>query len=282
MPELNSIRQSNPEMKLAVSNIAWYPGEIDDFITLLSSLRCEGIELAANMIWDEPIDVSITKRKELRAKIEDAGLKVTGLQSLLYTHPEFVLFNGKHLRIRMIDYLSKTMEVCRDLGGEVVVFGSPRNRNKGNTAEQKAYSIAVEFFSVMGRIAQENGVCFCIEPLGRTETNFINTVKDAERLIKDVGKSGLGLHIDAKGLIDAKEYDAPYLIDSFSKAKHFHVNDSNLKPPGSTGFDHSLISSILQRSEYSQYISIEMRRIDDDVVGVIKKAVEYVNKTYFQ
>ena len=84
-------------MKLAVSNIAWYPGEIDDFITLLSSLRCEGIELAANMIWDEPVDVSITKRKELRAKIEDAGLKVTGLQSLLYTHPEFVLFNGKHL-----------------------------------------------------------------------------------------------------------------------------------------------------------------------------------------
>jgi sugar phosphate isomerase/epimerase len=181
----------------------------------------------------------------------------------------------------MIDYLSKTMEVCRDLGGEILVFGSPRNRNKENIAEHKAYSIAVEFFSIMGRIAQENDVCFCIEPLGRTETNFINTVKDAERLIKDVGNSGLGLHIDAKGLIDAKEYDAPYLIDSFSNAKHFHVNDSNLKPPGSTGFDHSLISSKLQRSEYSQYISIEMRRIDDDVVGVIKSAVEYVNKTYF-
>jgi sugar phosphate isomerase/epimerase len=83
-------------------------------------------------------------------------------------------------------------------------------------------------------------------------------------------------------LRDAKEYDAPYLIDSFSNAKHFHVNDSNLKPPGSTGFDHSLISSILRRSVYSQYISIEMRRIDDYVVGVNKKAVEYVNKTYFQ
>ena len=72
------------------------------------------------------------------------------------------------------------------------------------------------------------------------------------------------------------------MIDSFSNAKYFHVNDSNLKPPGSTGFEHNLISSILQRSEYSRYISIEMRRIDDDVVGVIKKAVEYVNKTYFQ
>jgi len=268
-------------MKLAVSNIAWFPGEIDDFITLLSSLRCEGIELAVNMIWSEPIDVCITKRKELRSKIEDAGLKVTGLQSLLYTHPELILFNGKNHRIKMMDYLSKTMEVCSDLGGEILVFGSPRNRNKDNISKHKAHLIAVEFFSAMGRIAQENDVCFCIEPLGRKETNFINTVRDAEKLIKDVGSNYLGLHIDAKGLIDEKEYESPYLIESFSKARHFHVNDSDLKPPGSTGFDHSLISSIIQRSSYSQYISIEMRRIDNDVVGAIKCAVEYVKKTYF-
>ena len=68
--------------KLSVSNVAWYKNNIEEFIIFISSLGCKGIELAASMIWDEPLDATYVERMDLRGKIKDAGLQLTGLQAL--------------------------------------------------------------------------------------------------------------------------------------------------------------------------------------------------------
>lgn len=269
-------------MKLAVSNVAWYQKEIDNFLELLSSMECHGIELAASMIWDEPIDSSGKERLELRRKIEDSGLKLTGLQALLYTRKDLLLFKDERTRQKILDYLIKLMDICSDLGGEVLVFGSPQNRKIGDLLVKEAYSLAVDFFSKVAKHAEERNVFFCIEPLGRIETDFINTVKEAEKLIRDVGNpKGIGLHIDAKGLIDENEVSSPYITRSFSIAKHVHLNDPGLMPPGSTGYDHKQIRDRIKESGYSRFVSIEMRRQEPDVEGAIRKAVNYVKKVYF-
>lgn len=269
------------KLKLAVSNVAWYPKEIDGFLQLLTSLKCQGIELAANMLWEEPVDSSVKERLELRRKIEDAGLKLIGLQSLLYTRRDLLLFKDEQTRQKTLDYLTKLMELCFDLGGEILVFGSPRNRNIGVLSKDQAYVIAVNFFRQVGEQAYERNVFFCIEPLGKTETDFVNTVKEAERLIADTGDSpGLGLHIDTKGLIDANEVSDSYLTRSFARAKHVHLNDPGLMPPGSTGYDHQKIRVRMEGSGYSRFVSIEMKRQDSDVEGAIRRAVEYIKKIY--
>ena len=108
-------------MKLAVSNVAWYPKEIDTFLQILSSLKCQGVELAASMLWDEPLESGLKERKKLRRKIEKAGLKLTGLQALLYSHRELLLFKDRETRQKILDYMTGLMDLCSDLGGEVLV-----------------------------------------------------------------------------------------------------------------------------------------------------------------
>jgi sugar phosphate isomerase/epimerase len=269
-------------MKLAFSNVAWYPKRIDDFMELIVSLGCRGIELAASMIWDEPVDTTYSQRANLRRKIEGAGLQLTGLQALLFTRPDLMLFGDNVCRRKTVDYLTGLMDICNELGGEALVFGSPRNRNTGGLPAADARRIAIDFFGELGRRAEERRVFFCIEPLGKVETDFINTVADAEELIRLIGSHGLGLHIDAKGLIDEDEVSAPYLTKSFSIAKHVHLNDPGLKAPGSTGFDHRAISRAIAGSGYSRFLSIEMRRVEDEVEGSIKRAIEYVKQIYFR
>ncbi len=270
------------KMKLAVSNIAWYPKEIDNFLRLLSSLKCQGIELAASMLWDEPVDSLTKERLELRRKIENAGLKLTGLQALLYSRRDILLFKDKRTRQKALDYVFELIDLCVDLGGRVLVFGSPRNRNICNLPLEQARAIAIEFFRKVGKRAEEGNVFFCIEPLGRTETDFINTVAEAEQLIKDIGNPrGFGLHIDVKGLIEENEVSAPYLTQSFGRARHVHLNDPGLRPPGSSGYDHTEIRTRMKGSDYSQFVSIEMKRQEPDVEGSIRKAVDYVKHIYF-
>ena len=269
------------KIKLAVSNVAWYPKEIDGLLRLLSSLNCQGIELAPSMLWEEPIDSPAKERLELRRKIEDVGLKLTGLQALLYTRKDLMLFNDEKTRQNTLDYMIKLIDLCSDLGGRVLVFGSPRNRNIGRLAPEEAYTIAIDFFRKVGERAEKRNVFFCIEPLGRTETDFINTVSEAEKLIEDAGNpKGLGLHIDIKGLIEENEVLSSSLTKSFARAKHIHLNDPGLMPPGSTGYDHRKIRERMNGSGYSGFLSIELRRQSPDAEGAIRKAVEYAKRIY--
>ncbi len=269
------------KIKLAVSNVAWYSKEIDSFLRLLTSLNCQGVELAPSMLWDEPIDSPAKEHLELRRKIEDADLKLAGFQALLYTRKDLMLFNDEKTRHNTLDYLIKLIDLCSDLRGRVLVFGSPRNRSIGRLPPEEAYTIAVDFFHKVGEHAEERNVFFCIEPLGRTETDFINTVAEAEKLIKDAGNpKGLGLHIDIKGLIEENEVSSSSLTSSFARAKHIHLNDPGLMPPGSTGYDHRKIREKMNGSGYSGFLSIEMRRQNPDAEGAIRKAVQYAKKIY--
>ncbi|MBF0517052.1 MAG: sugar phosphate isomerase/epimerase [Nitrospirae bacterium] len=273
-------------MKLAVSNVAWYPKRFESFVKLLSGLNCDGIELAASMIWDEPVDTSARDRIEVRRMIQDSGLRVTGLQALLFTRRKLTVFGQGHGRRLTIEYLTRMMDLCRDLGGEVLVFGSPANRRIDEGLNpMEALASAVDFFSELGTLAGQRGVFFCIEPLGKTETNFINTVMEADELINNAGyPAGLGLHIDIKALIDEGEVDAPYITEAFTRAKHVHVNDPGLMPPGSMGFEriHKLVSEQIRASGYSRYMSIEMRRQEPDPEAAIRQAVKFVRNVYFE
>jgi D-psicose/D-tagatose/L-ribulose 3-epimerase len=268
-------------VRLGFSNVAWYPGRTDEFLDLVGSLGVEGVELATSMVWDEPVESTPEQRRALRESVEARGMGVTGLQALLYTHQEIQVFRSGEDRAAALEYLTHLMDLCADLGGEVLVFGSPRNRRIGALDPTEARAIAAEFFGELGRRACERGVFFCIEPLGREETDFVNTVADAEALIADAGApAGLGLHIDAKALIEEHEYDAPYLTESFSRAKHVHVNDPGLTGPGTTGFDHGLIRARMEGSGYDRFVSVEMRRTREDPEGAIRRAVDYVRRVY--
>jgi D-psicose/D-tagatose/L-ribulose 3-epimerase len=270
-------------MKLSVSNVAWYQGRIDEFLGFIASLGCTGVELGPSMIWPEPVLAPAAARQGLKRSISDAGLELAGIQALLYTRQDLAMFGDAATRGRMLEYLTGMMDLCRDLGGEVMVFGSPRNRTMGTLPRDKARDIALKFFREVGIRAGKRGVYFCIEPLGRTETDFINTVAEAYSLLGETGHpEGLGLHIDIKGLIDEHEVDAPYLVDMFAVAKHIHISEPDLRPVGTGLYDHTAVSRKIRKSGYGRFVSIEMRRKDASVENTIGSSVRYAQEVYLR
>jgi sugar phosphate isomerase/epimerase len=175
------------------------------------------------------------------------------------------------------------MDLCHDLGGEVMVFGSPGNRSMGGLRREKARSIALGLFRELGARAGRRGVYFCIEPLGRTETDFINTVAEAYSFLEEAGHpEGLGLHIDVKGLIDEGEADAPYITDMFRVAKHVHISEPGLRPVGTGLYDHAVVAGKIRESGYGRFASIEMRRTDSSVEDTIARSVRYAQAVYLR
>ena len=62
--------------------------------------------------------------------------------------------------------------------------------------------------------------------------------------------------------------------------QHVHIGDKNLKEPGLINNGHRTIGNALKKINYSNYLSIEMRKPANEVKKVIKRSILYVKENY--
>lgn len=267
-------------MKLAVSNIAWDNAELGEHLVLLRELGCQGVELAPSCIWPEPVAATAQERAGLKSRIAGAGLEVVGFHALLYTRPELQMFQGRDGRHETVAYLVRLAELCSELGGRILVFGSPRNRARHGHNREECMAWAADAFAGVAAACQPLGVTLCIEPLGTDEADFITSSSEGGELVDRVGHPNFMLHLDAKALLTNHEDLAEVLAQWKDRVRHFHVGDPGLVPPGTTGADHRPFGRALRDANYEHYVSIEMRRGFGPSRDVIRSSVAYAKQVY--
>lgn len=268
-------------MRLAVSNFAWPQDELDQHLALLERLGCDGVELATSRIWPEPVSSTPRQRRDLRDRLASHNLAAVGLHSLLSAQPDLALFETDPQRTRLTDYLKSMADVCADLGGRTMVFGSTRSRRRGDLPYEAALDVAAEAFRPAAAHAGQRGVFLCIEPLSSDETDFITCSAEGMDLVRRVDDPHFGLHLDAKAMMAAAEDYEAAIGHNVAHLRHFHVNDPGLAPPGSTGADHRPIARALRAAGYSGWISIEMFAGFGPSAEVIERSCAFVRRCYF-
>ncbi|MBL4629444.1 MAG: TIM barrel protein [Roseicyclus sp.] len=95
---------------------------------IIADLGFDAIEIAPFTLSGDPAHLSLERRREVRAMAEDAGLSVAGLhwlmnapEGLSITDPTRADVAGAHMEAMV--------QLCADLGGEVLVHGSPMARD---------------------------------------------------------------------------------------------------------------------------------------------------------
>jgi sugar phosphate isomerase/epimerase len=197
----------------------------------------------------------------MRKQAADQGLSIIGLHWLLAkTEGLHLTTADASVRKATADYLVELGEACADLGGDLMVFGSPFQRNlEAGVSRETAYANAAEVFrAALPRIG-ERGVRICMEPLTPKETNFVNTCAEAVELMDMVDEKNFCLHQDVKAMLGAETESLPVLIDRFKdQTGHFHVNDTNLLGPGMGKTEYAPIFEALLKSGYSGWVSVEV------------------------
>lgn len=219
-----------------------------------------GIEVAPFTLASRVQDVSPEQRTHLRATAEQFGLQIIGLHWLLAkTEGLHLTTADESARAATSEYLIELGDLCGDLGGTVMVFGSPFQRNlEDETTSAEAFDRAVKVFqAAMPRIA-DRGVQLLMEPLTTKETNFINTCDQAAELIAAVDHPNFLLHQDVKAML-GEGTDLPEIIRKHAGiTRHFHVNDSNLLGPGMGETDYHPIFAALLETGYDGWVSVEV------------------------
>jgi sugar phosphate isomerase/epimerase len=248
-------------IKLGICNELFEGWEFGRVCRTVKAIGFDGLEIAPFTLAPRISDLGQPRRRELRAIVEDIGLETIGLHWLLArTEGYYLTSPDKSVRDSTADYLKDLAEATRDLGGSLMVLGSPKQRDllPGVTYDQ-ALDYAIEVFQVVLPVLDSFGVDLCLEPLAPSETNFLNTCDQAMDLIRQVDHPRLRLHMDVKAQSSEPGTTVPELIRRHGpRAGHFHAQDVNLRGPGMGAVDFGPILTALVESGYDRWVSVEV------------------------
>lgn len=251
-------------MNLSVSNIALPQGDGGALLAAVAGLGFGGLEVAASKVWDHGGDHATAAEVDTyRRHVEASGLRVVGLHSLFFHRPDLGLFRDAATRAATLDFLAHLSGLCRDLGGRTLIYGSAPARRRGALSKADAVAETVDFFGALAQRIAGHGTCYCFEPLGPDEADFVNSAYDALDIVRQVDHTSLRMQLDAKALAANGEMTPQVFADSRALLAHYHANDPGLTILGSTGqVDHALLGRALADIGYDGWVSLEQRMID--------------------
>ena len=247
-------------MKFAICNELFEGWTFERVCRYCREVGYDGLELAPFTLAPRITDLDGGQRAQLRQQAADAGIAIVGLHWLLAgTEGLHLTAPDEAVRTRTADYIVALGEATRDLGGDLMVFGSPKQRSlmPGVTWEQ-GFDYAVETFRRAIHKVADAGVTICMEPLGPAETDFINTCEEGLRLVDAVGHPNFVLHLDVKAMSTEGRPITDLIRGYVPHTGHFHANDPNRRGPGFGDMDFVPIFSALRESGYDRWVSVEV------------------------
>lgn len=264
--------------RYAICNETFEDWDFSHICQQVAELGYQGLELAPFTLANRVTDISASQRRQLRRDADVCGLHITGLHWLLAkTEGLHLTSPDAAVRQHTADYLVELARFCRDLGGEVLVHGSPAQRRipAGATREQAAAWAIDTFRRAQDGIAA-TGVKLCLEPLSPPEADFINTIAEANALLAQLQHPNFVLHLDVKAM-HTDEAPVPELIRRHgAKAGYFHANDANRRGPGFGATDFVPIFQALRNSGYGGWVSVEVFDYSPDPVTIARDSLRYM------
>lgn len=242
-------------MKLSVSNLAWGGQDFVSMAAALSEIGITGVELAPTALWPSAPDVADTDVAWVQRVLDDHGLRVSGLQSLLFGHPEFQLLQPDGWP-SLREHLVRVLDLGHRLGADVAVFGSPKNRLRGPLDETAADELAAQFFTSLLPELEAAGVVLTLEPNAPAYgADYLTTYPAVVRLADLIGSPYVQPQIDTGCLAMVGEDVAADV--GYRQPRHVHISSPRLAPvPGEA--DHRPLADGLRAAGYDHWVVLEM------------------------
>lgn len=269
-------------MKFAICNEIFQGWKLADTLAYAARLGYAGVEVAPFTLANSVTDVSAGERQALREAAARNGVAIAGIHWVL-AKPEGLYINhpDRSIRERTARYFCALVDFCADLGGQVMVVGSPKQRQvpPGVSREQAWVWAAATFRNAVAQ-AEQREVTICFEPLAAAETNFINTAAEALEFVQRTPSPRFKIVLDVKAMCSESKPIPRIIRESWPHFAHFHANDRNLKGPGFGEVDFKPIGAALKEAGYQGFVSVEVFNFDEGADAIAARSLEYLERVF--
>ena len=271
-------------VQFAICNEIFKGWALEDAMAFVAKAGYDAMEIAPFTISKYVTDISVSERQKIREASVRTGVAISGIHWVLaqtdglhLNHPD------KAIREHTSRYLCCLVDFCADIGGRIMVVGSPKQRNvlEGVSAEDAWQWAAATFACSVGR-AMERGVTICLEPLAPSETNFIKTAAEAIRFVRQFNSPNFKIILDVKAMSSESQPIPQIITDSWPHFAYFHANDKNLKGPGFGKVDFTPIAAALKKVGYDGYVSVEVFDFEEGPEKIATGSIDYLKRVFGQ
>lgn len=239
-----------------------------------------GLELAPFTFAPLVTELSATRRAEIRQQAESRGLSIVGLHWLLAKTDGFMITSPQaEVRKRTGQYLADLARCCRDVGGDILVLGSPMQRRiPAGATRSQAEDYSLDCLKHVLPELDRQGVYLCLEPLAPAEADFLQTAAEAKHLMDRLAHPRVRLHLDVKAM-SSEAKPVPDVIREFAPwTQHFHANDANRRGPGFGQTDFVPIFRALKDVNYAGWVSVEVFDYTPDPETIARESLRHMRE----
>lgn len=265
-------------MKLSLCNEVVRELPFEGQCELAAELGYRGLELAPFTLGEETYRMPAAERASVRRACADAGVAISGLHWLLVAPKGLSITTADAgVRQQTLEVMRLLVGLCAELGGDYLVHGSPAQRQSGSDPDAAARAEAA--WAAVAEEARAAGVTYCIEPLARRETDFVNTVAEAAAIVQRIGNPALRTMIDTSAAALAEAEPVAALVERWMPTglvAHVQLNDSNRRGPGQGDDRFAPVLAALKRNNYAGWLAMEPFDYIPDGPTCAARAIGYV------
>jgi len=269
-------------MKFGICNEIFQNWKLEDAMAFAHQAGYHGIEIAPFTLAKYVTEISPDERSRIRETAARIGIEISGIhwvlvqaEGMYLNHPDAAV------RERTAQYFCDLVNFCADIGGRIIVVGSPKQRQvMDGVSFDQAWQWATGTFRNSVRLSEERGVTICFEPLAPSETNFINTAEDGIRFTRQFNSRAMKIILDVKAMCSESKPIPQIIRESRGEFAYFHANDRNLKGPGFGDVDFVPIAAALKEVGYDGYASVEVFKFEEGPEAIATRSLEYLQKVF--
>ncbi len=268
-------------MKIALCNEVLRELSFPEQCRFAAAVGYDGLELAPFTLSETPHRIPESEIQRIRRTAQEEGLEITGLHWLLVAPPGLSITSSDPTVLRKTkQVLLGLIDLCAELGGSVLVHGSPEQRMIGADQDRsRVFERAVGIFQEVTRHAGDRGLVYCIEALPRVQTNFINNLQEARALVRAVDSPSFKTMLDSRSARLSEPVAPDLLLEQWlptGQIAHVHLNDSNSRGPGEGEDSFAEIVQVLLERDYQGTVSIEPFRYEPDGKACAARSIGFV------
>ncbi len=271
-------------MKFAICNEIFQDFPLEEQFALAARIGYDAVEVAPFTIEKHVTDIGAEQRRRIVSLAQEHGLEIAGIHWVL-VGPEGLHITSPEpaVRERTVQYLRDLVRFGCDIGGRVMVLGSPKQRNVlPGVAPEDARQWFAEAMAEAAKVPGAESFQICIEPLLSESTNMITTAAEACEMANRIHLPNVGVILDVNSM-SHEESDLPAAIRATGhRLRHFHANDPCQRGPGWGDVDFSPILKALLDIEYDRYASVEVFDFSLDPVEHAQESLKYLKETLAQ
>jgi len=244
----------------AMQGMAW-----KEQCRLVAEAGFTGIEIAPfTLVKDGVEELTAAHRREMVRVMRDHGLSCAGLHWLLVAPPAGLhcTTNDETVRSRTWNYVHRLIDFCSDLGGPVMIFGSPKQRSAGHagiSVDEAVHRLSEGLFGCAEHAAK-NKVKILLEPLDHSQTDVINTLAQAMNVVNALQHPAIQTMFDFHNTADETEPLDALVKKYYPYIHHVHVQEMSGKHLGTGNAvkEFGAAFQALKDLHYHQWISLEV------------------------